>query len=216
MTDISATTRTAPAGHGRVPDVPRRAVLALALALSAIATGTIAVPAMTGAARAATPERLKPLAVGEMSKFIVHEAAKPVAAATFTEKSGRELDLSAFRGKVVLVNLWATWCVPCRAEMPALDRLQQRLAGRPFTVVAVAQERGGYDKAQAFLDEIGTRSLTLYIDQSMKSARAWGAVGLPTTMLLDPEGREVGRLLGEAKWDSEQAVRLIETLLPRP
>lgn len=159
----------------------------------------------------ANPEQLKPLAVDTMRKFIVHEAPKPASGVTFTDAAGKAVDLSTFKGKVVLVNLWATWCVPCRAEMPALDRLQQKLGSADFEVLALAQERDA-TKAQAFLTEIGAKSLKLYLDPSLKSARSFGAVGLPTTLLLDHQGREIGRLLGEAAWDSEQAVKLIEAV----
>ncbi|MCW5731363.1 MAG: TlpA family protein disulfide reductase [Alphaproteobacteria bacterium] len=167
-------------------------------------------------AQAATPgtaASLGAFAVGELRNLTFSTERKPVAAAPFKDEQDRNIDLGAFRGKVVLVNLWATWCVPCRAEMPALDRLQQELGGADFEVVAVAQERAGPDKARAFLAEVGAGHLRLYIDQTMKSARAWGAVGLPTTFLLDRQGREIGRLVGAAEWDAPEALALIRALM---
>lgn len=149
------------------------------------------------------------LAVGQMRNFTLFTPPRPVAAAAFKDGAGREMDLSAFRGRVVLVNLWATWCAPCRAEMPGIDRLQGEMGGPDFAVVAISQDRAGADKAQAFLDELGLKNLKLYIDDTMRSARQFGATGLPVTFLLDRQGREVGRLIGPAEWDSPEAIRLI-------
>lgn len=178
--------------------------------------GLCAVLVLAGAAAApAWAGGLQSLAAGEMRNFAVSDQPRPAALAPFQDGAGETLDLSAFRGKVVLVNLWATWCAPCRDEMPALDRLQARLGGEDFQVVAVAEERGGPAKAQAFLEEIGAGNLNLYIDPTMRSARAWQAPGLPTSFLLDRQGREIGRLIGPAEWDSPDAVRLIEAALAK-
>jgi len=152
---------------------------------------------------------------GETRKLIVAEAPKPVAAAVFRDEADAEITLEAFRGKVVLVNLWATWCIPCRAEMPALDRLQALVGSPKFQVVAIAQDRGGRAKVEKFLGELQVKTLKPYLDTSMKSGRAWGAVGLPTTLLIDHEGREVARLVGEAAWDAPEMVRLIQAVLPK-
>jgi thiol-disulfide isomerase/thioredoxin len=175
-----------------------------ALALAGVAATPVSRPAAAGAR-----EPAQALIVGQMKNFSLITEPKPVPPATFRDAADRELDLGAFRGKVVLVNLWATWCVPCRAEMPALDRLQAALAGPDFAVVAIAEDRGGRDKAKAFLEDIGVRHLPLYVDATARSARAFGAVGLPISFLVDREGREVGRLIGPAEWDSPEAIRLI-------
>lgn len=151
---------------------------------------------------------------GETRKLIVAAPPKPVAAAVFRDEADAEITLEAFRGKVVLVNLWATWCIPCRAEMPALDRLQGLVGSPKFQVVAIAQDRGGRAKVEKFLSELQVKSLKPYLDTSMKSGRAWGAVGLPTTLLINPEGLEVARLVGEAEWDAPEMVRLIKGILP--
>ncbi|WP_374300730.1 TlpA family protein disulfide reductase [Ferrovibrio sp.] len=150
---------------------------------------------------------------GEMRKLSLSAERKPVAQPEFSDPADRPTTLEAQRGKVVLLNLWATWCIPCRAEMPALDRLQAQRGGKDFEVVAVAQDRGGRAKVEKFLSETGVTRLAPYVDASMKSGRAWGAVGLPTTILIDAQGREVGRLVGEAAWDSPDALKLIDALI---
>jgi thiol-disulfide isomerase/thioredoxin len=150
---------------------------------------------------------------GDMRKLIVPDQPKPVAAASFQDEKGVEITLEAFKGKVVLVNLWATWCIPCRAEMPSLERLQTLVNDPGFALVAVAQDRGGREKVEKFLAEINTPGIKPYLDTSMKSGRAWGAYGLPTTILIGRDGREVARLVGEAHWDAPEAVAVIKALL---
>lgn len=150
---------------------------------------------------------------GEMRKLSVSAERKPVAITEFRDEKDQPITLEAFRGKVVLLNLWATWCIPCREEMPALDRLQQSRGGQDFQVVAVAQDRGGRAKMEKFLSEIGATRLTPYLDASMKSGRAWGATGLPATILIDRQGREVARLYGAAEWDKADALKLIDALV---
>ncbi|MGF1649392.1 MAG: TlpA disulfide reductase family protein [Hyphomicrobiaceae bacterium] len=150
-----------------------------------------------------------PLSVGDMAMFVFRDPVDldPV---TFNGEDGQELDFSAWRGRVVLVNLWATWCAPCRHEMPDLDRLQKTLGSADFEVVAISVDRGTPDKPRAFLEEIGATSLKLYHDPSSRIGARLKVIGLPATLLLDRNGREVGRLIGPAKWDSPDAIRLIE------
>jgi thiol-disulfide isomerase/thioredoxin len=150
---------------------------------------------------------------GEMRKFTLSAERKPVAPAEFLDPNDQPVTLDAFRGKVVLVNLWATWCVPCREEMPALDRLQQKRGSKDFAVVAVAQDRSGRSKVETFLGQIGARHLASYLDTTMKSGRSWGAYGLPTSLLIDRQGREIGRLVGIAEWDQADALRLIDAAI---
>jgi thiol-disulfide isomerase/thioredoxin len=151
--------------------------------------------------------------LGEMQKFTLSAERKPAAMAEFLDPNDQPVTLDVFRGKVVLVNLWATWCVPCREEMPALDRLQAKRGGKDFAVVAVAQDRAGRSKVERFLGQIGARHLASYLDTSMKSGRAWGAYGLPTSLLIDRQGREIGRLVGIAEWDQADALRLIDAAI---
>jgi len=152
---------------------------------------------------------------GEMRKLTLPTERKPVAAAEFSDEKDRPTSLEAFRGKVVLLNLWASWCVPCREEMPALDRLQAARGGGDFEVVAVAQDRAGRQKVEKFLADTRAAHIRPYLDASMKSGRAWGVIGLPTSILIDRDGTEIGRLIGGADWDSPDALRLIDALVAR-
>jgi thiol-disulfide isomerase/thioredoxin len=148
-----------------------------------------------------------------MAAFVFRKEPEALPEIKFLDAEGHERTLADWRGKVVLLNLWATWCVPCRKEMPALDRLQAALASDKFQVVAVSVDRSGIAGARKFLDETGTHSLTLYADPSARLASSLRAAGLPATLLIDKEGREIGRLLGPAEWDGEDAKRLIQSAI---
>jgi thiol-disulfide isomerase/thioredoxin len=114
-----------------------------------------------------------------------------------------EHSLAEYKGKWVVLNFWATWCAPCRAEMPSLDRLQ---AAHPeLAVVPVATGRNAVEQITRFYDEAGVKNLPVLRDPKSGLARAMGVLGLPVTIILDPEGREVARLIGDAEWDSEDA-----------
>ncbi len=134
----------------------------------------------------------------------------------FQDAEGKERTLADWRGKVVLLNLWATWCLPCRKEMPSLDRLQAALGSDKFEVVALSVDRKGLDASRKFLDETKVERLALYVDASTRATSELRVVGLPATLLLDAEGREIGRLLGPAEWDSEDAKRLIRSVVSDP
>ncbi len=162
---------------------------------------------------AASDSPLAGLNKGEMAAFLVHPAPREIADFSFEGDDGAAKSLKDWRGKVVLLNLWATWCVPCREEMPALDKLQQALGGDDFEVVAINIDRGGPDKARDFLKEIGVEKLALYTDPSGKLFSTVKAVGMPTTLLIDREGREIGRLVGPAEWASPEAKLLIEAAI---
>jgi thiol-disulfide isomerase/thioredoxin len=125
---------------------------------------------------------------------------------TFLGPTQRSYTLGEFRGKVVLLNIWATWCAPCREEMPALDRLQQALGGPDFEVVALSIDSGGMDVVGRFYDEIGIRALAPYVDPSMRAGSVLRIVGVPTTLLLDREGGERWRKTGPEKWDAPDIV----------
>jgi len=139
----------------------------------------------------------------QSKKFIVHEASKPIAEIQFEDAEGRPRSLADFHGKIVLLNIWATWCVPCRKEMPTLDRLHAALGGPDFEVVALSIDRST-DAIQKFFAEISIQKLAIYRDSSAKATRQLGAVGLPTTLLIDREGLEIGRLIGPAEWDAPE------------
>jgi thiol-disulfide isomerase/thioredoxin len=138
---------------------------------------------------------------------------KPAPALSFLDGQGNALSLEDFRGQVVVLNLWATWCAPCRREMPGLDRLQAALGDDGLKVVPLSLDRGGVSQIEAFYDEVGLPTLDIYHDPEAAAGRAFGAYGLPTTIVIDREGREIGRLLGPAEWDSEEAMTLIRAAL---
>lgn len=147
--------------------------------------------------------------------FIIHSAAKQVADISFTDERGRTLSLNDFRGKTVLLNIWATWCGPCRKEMPTLDRLQARLGGERFQVVALSIDRGGASAVQKFYAETGVRHLAFFIDATGRAGSSLALIGLPGTLLIDPEGREIGRLIGPAEWDSPEMIAFLESQISR-
>jgi thiol-disulfide isomerase/thioredoxin len=140
-------------------------------------------------------------------------APRPLPALHFTDGGGRQLSLADFCGRLVLLNLWATWCVPCRKEMPTLDRLQAYLGGPAFEVVALSIDLKGLSAVQPFFKELGVEALRLYVDQSGKAANQLDAPGIPTTLLIDREGRELGRVVGPVEWDSPAVETVIRKYL---
>ncbi len=151
-----------------------------------------------------------PTPSGTVQNFTYSKPSRPVPETKFLDADGQELDLGAFRGRVVLLNFWATWCAPCIREMPGLNRLQTTLGGPDFTVVAVSQDRGGAKIAGPFLKKVGGQDLDLYIDKFGRLARQVGLIGLPTTVLIDRNGQEIGRVEGPVEWDEPEARTLIE------
>jgi thiol-disulfide isomerase/thioredoxin len=173
--------------------------------------------ACAGAAHLA--ERLAPLARGEVAAFTVADGSLRLPELAFRDASGTERHLGDWRGRTVLLNLWATWCVPCRKEMPALDALEGKLGGPAFEVVAVNIDTRDADKPRAWLKEIGVGRLGYYADPSAKvfqDLKMLGrATGMPTTVLVDPSGCEIGTIFGPAEWASEDAVKLVTAALQR-
>lgn len=149
----------------------------------------------------------------ELVAFVRKNPPAELQDVSFEDETGAKKTLSDFRGKVVLLNLWATWCLPCRHEMPSLDRLQKELGSDQFEVVALSLDRAGLKAARAFFDEIKIAHLKLYIDPTMKAGNGLRAVGMPTTILIGKDGRELGRLPGPAEWDSAAAKKLIAEAL---
>ena len=133
-------------------------------------------------------------------------APKPMPQLAFDDAKGASHTLAEFRGKLVLLNIWATWCAPCREEMPALDRLQATLGGERFQIVPISVDVQGVAIARKFYDNVGIKALPLYVDPTAKAAFTLEAAGLPATLLLDRDGREIGRHLGAVKWDSPEVV----------
>lgn len=155
----------------------------------------------------------KPPLAGDMKDFVPAEAPKPLPPFTIADLDGKELGLDAFKGKVVVLNLWATWCVPCIKEMPSLERLSTKLKDKGVAVMSVSQDRGGQRQVGPFLEKQGLKALPIYLDPKGAVLKAINGRGLPTTVILDKEGREVGRLEGDAEWDGPNAVAVIEHYL---
>lgn len=153
-----------------------------------------------------------PATAGEPSaaRFAMHDAPRSVSDVRFKDGARRSVALADMRGRIILLNVWATWCGPCRREMPTLDRVQAELGGTDFEVVALSIDRAGPEAVRKFFAETGVRRLALYIDESGRAARDLGAIGLPTTLLLDRDGRELGRLVGAAEWDTPEMIGFLK------
>jgi len=177
------------------------AIFAAALAGSAAAAFIVVEGGLSGA---------QPLAFrGGLDVFKPASPAATAPEVAFTDAAGHKLSLADFRGKTVLLNFWATWCGPCVQEMPSLDRLQARLGSERFTVVAISVDREGLEVVRPFLAKTQIESLATYVDPKGASMRAFGVRGLPTTFIIDRDGREAGHIEGQAKWDTPQAEALI-------
>jgi thiol-disulfide isomerase/thioredoxin len=150
---------------------------------------------------------------GTVANFTPFNPLRPAPEVAFADDSGAEVRFADFRGKVVLVNLWATWCVPCVKEMPALDRLQAALGPEGLEVVAVSQDRGGVPTVVRFYEKYDFGQLGVFVDPKGEMAKAFAVGVLPTSLLIDREGRVVGQLMGAAEWDAPEAQALIRHYL---
>jgi len=220
MTEPEITTRS----HSQ-----RRLTKIAAAAIAGIAIGLAAVygigalkrnPADAACAPAAElAQRLAPLARGEVAAFTVADRPLRLPDLSFRDATGTERHLADWRGRTVLLNLWATWCVPCRKEMPALDALEGKLGGPAFEVVAVNIDTRDSDKPRAWLKEVGVDRLSYYADSSAKVFQglkmAGRAAGMPTTVLIASAGCEIGTIAGPAEWASEDALKLVTAALRR-
>lgn len=131
----------------------------------------------------------------------------------FTSQDGEDITLAAYEGKHVVLNFWATWCAPCRKEMPHLSELQTELGGDNFEVVTVATGVNQRPAMIRFLGEIGVENLPLHTDGNSALARDMGVIGLPVTLVLDPQGQEIARLIGDADWASDNAKEILTALI---
>jgi len=214
----------------KTPARPRTFRLLLIAALLGAAAGLAAVYGIGGLQRnaatdaacngaVAAAKRLAALARGEVAAFTVATAPRRLPPLAFRDGSGKALTLADFRGRTVLVNLWATWCVPCRKEMPTLDALQGALGGPDFEVVAINLDTRDLDKARRFFAETKLQNLRFYEDQSLsvfETLKGAGRVlGLPTTFLVDREGCELGAIAGPAEWGSPDALALLRAAIGR-
>jgi len=155
------------------------------------------------------PSPATPEIVGTGGSLTLRKTPRPVPLVDFVDGDGRPMTLADFGGRVVLLNIWATWCVPCRKEMPTLDRLEQKMGGSGFQVLPLSIDRQGRAVIEKFYREEGIKALGIYVDRSGKDASRLGVVGLPTTLLIDGRGYELGRKIGAAEWDSPETVALI-------
>jgi len=169
--------------------------------------------AATLGANAAIAQDLSEYLTGEMRGLVVHDA--PVAASDlpYLHEDETEGALADYAGQYVLLNFWATWCAPCREEMPSLQTLQEAMGGDGFEVVTLATGRNPPQAIRRFFDEIGVDALPQHRDINQQIAREMGVFGLPITVILNPEGQEIARLRGDAEWDSPEAMALIEALV---
>jgi thiol-disulfide isomerase/thioredoxin len=167
----------------------------------------------------ALAQKIKPLARGEVAAVTMASTPLKLPDLTFEDGNGQPKKLSDFRGRTLLVNLWATWCVPCRKEMPALDNLQAKLGGADFEVVAINIDTRDPAKPKKFLDEEKLTRLGYFGDTSARvfqDLKSIGrALGMPTSVLVDGQGCEIGNIAGPAEWDSEDALALVKAALAR-
>src|SRR5438876_8297582 len=205
-----ATTRRIPLAIGAVAAVGVIGIGAF-YGLGGFKRGTSGDPSCTGAVELA--RKIAPLAHGEVAALTMATTPLRLPDLAFEDAEGKPRTLSEWRGKTVLVNLWATWCVPCRKEMPALDSLQAKLGGGNFEEVAVNIDTRDPDKPRAWIRDVGIKRLAYYADPSAKVFKdlklVGRAFGMPTTLLVDPQGCELGVLAGPADWTSEDALKLV-------
>ncbi len=184
--------------------------LVSALVYTALSFGAIAAAPAVWADLAAAAE----LREGDMKKLIFRDPPKPVSnAAFFLADDAGEATLEDYQGKYVLLNFWATWCAPCRKEMPQLSELQGEFGGDDFEVLTIATGRNSPTGIKKFFDEIGVDNLPRHQDPKQALASQMGIFGLPITVLIDPEGNEVARLRGDADWASDTAKAIIATAI---
>jgi thiol-disulfide isomerase/thioredoxin len=147
-----------------------------------------------------------------LGEFIPYSSPLPAPVLSFVDLAGNTVSLADFTGKIVLVNLWATWCGPCLREMPSLERMQSRL-GDKITVIAISEDRGGSKAVEPFVGKLGLKTIKTYLDPKSTAERAFKVQGLPTSFLIDREGRMVGRVEGAAEWDSPELLEVLKPFL---
>jgi thiol-disulfide isomerase/thioredoxin len=193
--------------------LPAIRVAALAAAVVVLSS----VPALAGAGEAAADvladkAMLARLAVGPMAKFRFADVARPLPELRLVSIDGSRRSLADWQGRTVLLNVWASWCAPCRDEMPALQRLQTALSGDGLVVVTLSVDKAPADAAR-FLADLGLTALPLLVDPEREALAALSVSGAPTSILLDPFGRELGRVAGAVDWASPEAMLLVKAMI---
>ncbi len=193
------------------------------LVVTVIFAGSMTVAALIYKSRLpAEPEPLKLSAIQTtpvlkpVRSFKILEQPRSLEDIRFVSGDWKAVSLADFRGKVILLNVWATWCAPCRAEMPTLDKLQAMLGGPDFEVVALSIDDGGVPVVKAFYEELGLKSLRIYVDPTVSATVRLKVLGVPTTLLINRDGKEIGRYAGPAEWHSPDMVDLIRQQLAAP
>jgi thiol-disulfide isomerase/thioredoxin len=208
---------------GRLAVVAAGSVAGVAIGLAAVYGITMFLGNRAGDAQCtpavATAGRVAPLARGEVAGVVVASRPLRLPDLAFRDGSGSEHHLAEWRGRTVLLNLWATWCIPCRKEMPALDELQAKLGGPPFEVVAINIDTRDPEKPKSFLKDANLTRLNYFSDQKAKvfqDLKAIGrALGMPTSVLVDPQGCEIATIAGPAEWASDDALKLVTAALKK-
>jgi thiol-disulfide isomerase/thioredoxin len=177
-----------------------RAALALSLMLLLVP------PALAGEDEAGAPDHAR------LGEFVPVSPPQPAPPISFVDRDGNTVRLSDFAGKLVVLNLWATWCAPCLREMPSLDRMQERL-GDDVAVLAISEDRGGSKIVEPFIAKLGLKSLKFYLDPKSGAEQAFKVQGLPTSVVIDREGNLLGRVEGAAEWDSPKLLKTLKSFL---
>jgi len=146
-------------------------------------------------------------------RFTMLETSRELPETAFSDAAGKELDLENFRGDYLIVNVWATWCEPCREEMPALDQLARDLGNRNIRVMPISIDTTGAANIESFYRLHKLTDLPVYLDPSQNSMRSFNVFGIPTTVLINPDGREIGRMVGPAKWDSPETLKQLSEIV---
>jgi thiol-disulfide isomerase/thioredoxin len=190
----------------------RRLVLPALLLITGIAVwGVIAL----NSGQKSSEKSGEPPLTGWMQNFVPSKIPQPVPSFDMLAEDGKRIFLADFQGKLVLINFWATWCLPCIREMPTLVALQNARGGDQFTVLALSQDLEGWEKVSPFRKRLSLESLNVLVDENTRISQAFNLIGLPTTILMSRDGKEIGRLTGIAEWDSAEALALIDYYLAR-
>jgi thiol-disulfide isomerase/thioredoxin len=186
-------------------------VKGFALRLKLLAAVYIGI-ALTANPMNADQTSLEALRDESMAKLMLSETISPSTQAYF-DPAGAQHDLADHKGKIVLVNFWSTWCVPCREEMPGLEALQADLGGEDLVVLPIATGRNDLTVIRRFFEETGVQNLPVLLDPKMALSREMGVMGLPVTVILNRDGDEIARLMGDADWSSDSAKAIIKALI---